>query len=147
MGHVDFKGELAAGKVFCDALFIGNIDDVGMIRIYARENASQRGNGSTAVAGTVASAIRFKAREAFLGLSPKIGRKSDVGEPEITEFLDGIPGVNEGTVKAQLANLKASGNYARIINEVQAQVGEECLPRRDMAGRRLSWFLVGPLND
>jgi hypothetical protein len=48
------------------------------------------------------------AREAFLGLSPKIGRKSEVGEPEITAFLQDIPGVNEGTIKAQLANLKAS---------------------------------------
>jgi hypothetical protein len=28
-----------------------------MIRIYARENALQRGNSSTAVAGTVASAL------------------------------------------------------------------------------------------
>jgi hypothetical protein len=38
-----------------------------MIRVYARENATQRGNSSTAVAGTVASAVRFLAKGIMTG--------------------------------------------------------------------------------
>jgi hypothetical protein len=40
-------------------VFVGDLDDVAMIRVYARENATQRGNSSSAVAGSVASAVRF----------------------------------------------------------------------------------------
>jgi len=129
-GHHRVKAAIAAGIKSAD-LFIGDIDDAGMIRIYARENASQRGNGSTAVAGTVASAIRFLAKEQFLTAgkfsSSRARARSDqdLGAPSILAFLDGIPGVNEGTVKAQLANLKASGDYARIIGEVQSEVDAE----------------------
>ena len=128
-GHHRVKAAIAAGIKSAD-LFIGDIDDAGMIRIYARENASQRGNGSTAVAGTVASAIRFKAREILSGkFSGKSGGRpvvaENIGVDVLVAFLDGIPGVNEGTVKAQLANLKASGDYARIIGEVQAEVDAE----------------------
>ncbi len=112
-GHHRVKAAIAAGLKTAD-LFVGDIDDEGMIRIYARENASQRGNGSTAVAGTVASAIRFLARKAFL-FAPEFGGKSErgnktqgIGEPEITAFLQDIPGVYKSTVTAQLGNLKAS---------------------------------------
>jgi hypothetical protein len=38
----------------------------------------------------------------------------------ILSFLDGIPGVNENSVRQQLAILKSSGDYARIIDEVVA---------------------------
>ena len=97
-GHHRVKAAIAAGIKSAD-LFIGDIDDAGMIRIYARENASQRGNGSTAVAGTVASAIRFLAKEQFLTAgkfsSSRARARSDqdLGAPSILAFLDGIPGV------------------------------------------------------
>jgi hypothetical protein len=38
---------------------IGKIEDAEMIKMYATENATQRGNSGTAIAGTVASALRF----------------------------------------------------------------------------------------
>jgi hypothetical protein len=34
--------------------------------------------------------------------------------------LANVPGMDGNTVKQQIANLKASGNYARIIAEVEA---------------------------
>jgi hypothetical protein len=41
-----------------------------------------------------------------------------IGEPLITEFLADVPDVNESTVKQHLAILKASGDYALIIETV-----------------------------
>jgi hypothetical protein len=48
-----------------------------------------------------------------------------IGEPLITDFLKGVPGINESTVKHQLANLKASGEYAHIIKAVQEEIERE----------------------
>jgi ParB/RepB/Spo0J family partition protein len=126
-GHHRIKAAIQAGIKTAD-LFIGEIDDPGMIRIYAKENSTQRGNGSTAVAGTVASAIRFLSKAMFLG-SGDFARteksRQDLGRDSILEFLEGIPGINESTIKAQLANLKESGDYARIIREVEKEIEEE----------------------
>lgn len=129
-GHHRVNAAIEAGIKSAD-LFVGDIDDAAMIRIYARENASQRGNGSTAVAGTVASAVRYLSKSVVMGNfshNPNGGPRIDAGEfgwKVILDFLDAVPGVNEGSVKAQLANLKASGDYARIIREVQAEVDAE----------------------
>jgi hypothetical protein len=40
-----------------------------------------------------------------------------IGEPLITDFLKKTPGINENSVRQQLALLKSSGDYARIISE------------------------------
>ena len=48
-------------------VFIGEFDDPSVIRVYARENATQRGNTGTAQAGTIASAIRFLAKQLLTG--------------------------------------------------------------------------------
>jgi hypothetical protein len=59
-------------------VFVGDLDDAAMIRVYARENATQRGNSGTALAGSIASAARFLAKavltghvSTFLQTSPK----------------------------------------------------------------------------
>jgi hypothetical protein len=110
------------------------IDDAGMIRVYARENATQRGNSSTAIAGTVASAVRFLSKAILTGsrdftrtpeLVGNLASEKGLGEPVITNFLDGVPGINRNTVKEQLANLKSSGNYGRIIGEVKDEIEQE----------------------
>jgi len=44
--------------------------------------------------------------------------ESGIGREIVLRFLAGIPGINAGNVEQQLANLKASGDYARIIREV-----------------------------
>jgi hypothetical protein len=41
------------------------------------------------------------------------------------EFLRNIPGINDYSLQHQLANLKASGDYARIIAEVQHEIATE----------------------
>jgi hypothetical protein len=44
------------------------------------------------------------------------------GQRAIINFLSGVPGVNRHIVNLQLANLKALGDYARIIGEVSAAI-------------------------
>jgi hypothetical protein len=39
-----------------------------------------------------------------------IASDKGIGAPIVQRFLDGIPGINESSVTAQLANLKASGD-------------------------------------
>ena len=64
-GHHRIEAAKKAGIKSAE-IYIGEFDDAAMVRIYGRENATQRGNHSTAVAGTVASAIRFLAKAQFL---------------------------------------------------------------------------------
>ena len=40
----------------------------------------------------------------------------------ITDFLQTVRGLNDSAVTQQLANLKASHDYARIINEVREEI-------------------------
>ena len=115
---------------------LGKMSDADAIRIYATENATQRGENGSAIAGSVASVIKFIARAILTGnvstyvetiSNGKLGQmrrrlESDgIGEPIILEFLHNIPGITTRTVRDQIANLKASGIYDRLIGEVQAE--------------------------
>ncbi|MCP3471441.1 ParB/RepB/Spo0J family partition protein [Bradyrhizobium sp. CCGUVB1N3] len=137
-GHHRVAEALKAGIKSAD-LFVGDIDMVGMIRIYARENATQRGQSGTAQVGTVAAALRYLAKQIMTGgvsrdfarnhdldkLQGNIASAKGIGEPIITEFLQNVPDINEHTVRQQLAVLKSSGDYARIIDEVATEVEDE----------------------
>lgn len=142
-GHHRVRAALMAGVTHADIFVSTTMDDAGMIRVYARENATQRGDLNNALAGAVACALRYVAKAVMTGMtmavSPNFGMNADslaktrgnlshdkgIGEPIITAFLKGIPGFNKSAVTAQLANLKAAGIYADIINEVSAEVEEE----------------------
>lgn len=141
-GHHRIRAAIAAGirEVNGEVKVVPEISDAEMIRMYANENATQRGNTGTAIAGSVASATAFllhglfsghlggfpprskKALETLLG---QAGAERGIGWDLILDFLQEIPGVNVNTVKQQLANLKASGVYDEIIETVKAAVEEE----------------------
>lgn len=136
-GHHRIQAALEAGYNVAD-LFVGDLDDLAMIRVYARENATQRGNSGTALAGSIASAIRFLAKAAITGTMSKFfdipgeeevrgNLMSDhgLGERVILRFLSEVPGISQNAVRQQIANLKASGDYARILGEVQADLERE----------------------
>lgn len=140
-GHHRVRAAIAAGIRTAD-IFVGNgqMDDAAMVRVYARENATQRGNTGTAQAGSVASAVRFIAKGLLTGnvvgipttsekaieiLTGQIASDKGIGWSIVVSFLDGIPGINKSTADQALANLKASGDYARIIKEVQEQIERE----------------------
>jgi hypothetical protein len=65
-GHHRIRAAIKAGTEYAD-LFAGEFDDSSMIRVYARENATQRGNSGTAFAGSVAAAIKFIAKAILTG--------------------------------------------------------------------------------
>ena len=138
-GHHRVRAAIAVG-IREDDIKVSEISDAEMILMYAKENATQRGNSGTAVAGTVASAIRFLLKGAFTGnlggfpprskrslevVNGQIGTERGLGWDIILEFLGDVPGVNQNTVKQQLANLKASGDYDEIVETVKAEIEEE----------------------
>jgi ParB-like nuclease domain len=102
-------------------IHIGDFDNTAMLRIYAVENATQRGAAALSVAGSVAGALRQCLRESF---TPKIrsekrgGHNRDgIGQPAILGKLQGVPGIDHNVVDRQLAGLKQSGHYDRIVRE------------------------------
>lgn len=128
------KAAIKAGLDRADIFIADDMDDAALIRVYARENATQRGNTGTAQAGTIAAAIRFLAKVVMNGTSVEFNRRSletargqiatdkGIGRELIVEFLKDVPGVNENSVRQQLAMLKESGDYARIIDQVREEI-------------------------
>jgi hypothetical protein len=122
------------------------MDDAVMIRVYARENATQRGQSSTALTGTVAAAMKYVAKAILTGtagsdkfittlkafdlptLRGHLLTDDGIGRKILVAFLGEIPGINEPSVQHQLANLKASGDYARLIAEVQHEIAAAQAP-------------------
>jgi hypothetical protein len=110
-------------------------DDAWMVYVYAGEKATQRGSNGIGEAGNVAATVRYLAMVALSNrceefftpqsaaqLCKDIISERGIGRRVVAEFLGNIPGVNEGTIQQHLANLKASGDYARIIGEVSTEV-------------------------
>lgn len=86
----------------------------------------------------MAAAVRFLFKWQAIG-SGEFTRtnqaRQDIGAPSILEFLEGVPGVNNNTVREQLANLKKSGNYARILEEAQTEVDAQLRADQVCIGR------------
>jgi hypothetical protein len=140
-GHHRVKAAIQAG-IKRAAVFVGNFDDEAAVRVYARENATQRGNHSAAVAGSVLAAVHFLARDLATGgrhiggfspmsdkaIESSVGNlqsEKGIGRRLVAKFLEGVPGVNESIVGTQLANLKASGDYGRVIEQVHQELKAE----------------------
>jgi len=149
-GHHRVASALMEGITSADVFVGRDIDDATMVRIYARENATQRGNHSAAIAGSVASAIRVAARKAMSGVSREFTGNGNgkirgnlmsakgIGQDVILALLKDTPGINENIIRQQLASLKRSGDYARIIAEVAAEIEceyEEALRQQEEAER------------
>jgi hypothetical protein len=139
-GHHRVAAALAAGITEADLFVAEAMDDAALIRVYARENATQRGVSSTALAGTVAAAMKYMAKCILTGagLAPEFGRNFDLptlrrrllgedgmGREILLAFLHDIPGIHKSSLDHQLVNLKASGDYARLIAEVQQEIAAE----------------------
>jgi ParB/RepB/Spo0J family partition protein len=65
-GHHRVRAALAAGITTAEVC-VSEMDDAAMIRVYARENATQRGGAGTALAGAVASALKFLIKAVLMG--------------------------------------------------------------------------------
>lgn len=127
-GHHRVKAAIDAGIKEAE-IFVGDFDDAQMVRIYANENATQRGiHIAAAQTGSVAGAIRFLAKELmtnFAGTSKVRGfslEKRGIGSNTITKFLHDVPGISHNSITNELANLTSSGEYSRIMQEVQQEI-------------------------
>lgn len=135
-GHHRVAAAIAAGIEEAD-LFVGDFDDDDMVIVYARENATQRSDTGVSQVGSVASALRRVAGKSLRGVLSELGQHSQdiiggniasdkgIGWKTVLAFLDKVPGVCKKTVDQSLANLKSSGHYARIMEEVQAEIERE----------------------
>jgi predicted transcriptional regulator len=131
------KAALEAGITEAD-IFVGEeMDDAAMVRVYVRENATQRGMSSAALTGAVAAAIKYVVKCILTGtggavdfnstfhlptLRERLLSDDGVGRDVIAAFLHDIPGISKESVRQQLANLKTSGDYARLMAEVEADI-------------------------
>ena len=146
-GHHRVKAAIEAGITKADLFVSRDMTDDEMVRVYARENATQRGNSGAARTGSVASALGMVARKVLGGVSVGSNRHSQdiingqaagskgIGREAITEYLSGIPGINDNTVRQDLANLKSSGRYAGIMEDVEAEIAEEAEEAKKAADR------------
>lgn len=125
-GHHRVRAAIKAGIDYAD-LFVGkDIDDAAMIRIYARENATQRSAAGTSLAGSVAAAFRQVLKESALDVQRDRGDGFGAGEfsnDAIEKFLPNGFGIN--IINDQIATLKASGDYARMAREVAKEIRRE----------------------
>ena len=128
-GHHRVRAAILAGITFHDVTVNMNMDDDAMVRILARENATQRGNQGTARMGSVAAALK---RIIVCEYHDCVGKptqrpdnnifKQGVGWRAIEAKLHGIPGISETSIQEDLAALKASGLYSDIISGAQIEI-------------------------
>src|SRR5262249_25543579 len=139
-GHHRVAAALEAGITTADLFVADAMDDASMVRVYARENATQRGMSSTALTGSVAAAMKYIAKAILTGrglasdfrdkfdLQP-LGRRrigeDGLGQDVLLAFLHDIPGIHRNVLDQQLATLKASGAYARLIAEVEQDIAAD----------------------
>lgn len=130
-GHTRVRAAMKAGIKTADLFVDPDMDDDRMIRIYTRENATQRGNTTTAMAGAVVSAVGFltkgilantisqyvreRSKKAIDVIKGNLLSGDGIGEELIAEFLEGIPRISRAQIREQLANLKRSGDYQQAV--------------------------------
>jgi hypothetical protein len=107
------------------------------VLIYAAENATQRGESSTAGVGTVAAATWLLARAIMRGqlsqiwdnlpsgsletLQGNIASAKGLGVPVIAKFLEDVPGIKRPSIDDYFATIKACGEYARRAQEADSK--------------------------
>lgn len=132
-GHHRIEAAIREGVEEGEVHVLPEIDNRRMTRLYAEENATQRGAAhSTARAGSVAAALREVAYETFKGVQNQTplptgdqALAQGIGWRQVYEYLEGVPGIKEATVKGDLSSLKKCGEYARIIGGVRDQIAAE----------------------
>ena len=144
-GHHRIRAGIRAGIKYVDVR-VGNYSDDQMIKMYTAENLNRRSDlGATHTAGSVASALKLLYKWNLTDSSyGKLLRKKirnankDIGVDILDRYFNreydqasetfkkkDRPLLPRGTIRDQLANLKASGDYARIVEEVAEEIEAE----------------------
>jgi hypothetical protein len=126
-GHHRVEAARKAGITHADLVVEKNMDDARMCRIYARENATQRGGNGLPRIGCVAAAIRTLFTDKCKSMCSEntthgVTVIDEPGLRTIAEFLDGVPGISEDSIRQDLKVLHSSGDYARIVAEVRSDI-------------------------
>lgn len=102
---------------------------------------------------STAAALRMAAYDVLTGnlcgipqrssdtLRGQIATDRGIGQDLVLRYLEGVPGVIINTINEDLASLKTSGNYARIIARVRDQITAEKERLEAEAGQR--WHRAG----
>jgi hypothetical protein len=56
-----------------------------------------------------------------------------IGRRVILDYLNDVPGITLSSIQQDLASLKQSGQYAKIVERVHREIEEERLPGQDRA--------------
>lgn len=147
-GHHRVRAAIRKGIEKAD-IFVGDFDDDQMVAIYATENATQRGNEGAASLGSIAAAIKrtaqvlsqkhcfdpssvfmkevFKNRAGFGHARAHFLSETGIGRDNLDRFFKWkrVPDITRGVIERQLVTLKASGDYTRIITNVQRDAVKE----------------------
>jgi hypothetical protein len=130
-GHHRVEAPIAEGITQADLVVHDDRDDAWMLDVYARENATQRGNNAVGEAGSVAGAIRWLTKAIITGgcnefvtssnlpeLRGNLTSQRGLGRRVVTDLLALVPGIDRNMITQHLANLETSGDYARIVGGV-----------------------------
>lgn len=138
-GHHRIEAAKIAGVKKAE-IFVGEFDMDKIVEIYARENATQRGNIGTSQTGSVAGALR---RVAYKNLTAKQVSQTGTPEPEDQANSQGIGSrqirgilgktLAKHRVEDELKNLQNGGHYTRIIQEVSDLVEREAEAKQEKA--------------
>lgn len=159
-GHHRVEAAIQAGHKRAHLFVKPNADPEFLLRVYARENATQRGAiHGTSLTGAIASALKVIAKalldesEEGPDLIAKILAISRTDGEQVTKWrkalegegglgrsaflackaLKDVPGIHKESVDDQLENLKSSGNYKRIVAEARRELAEELKARAKAA--------------
>lgn len=141
VGRHRVAAAIAEGIEYLD-LEVSELSDAEAILKSAHENSSQRGLGSTAGLGTIASALWLIAgavmrgdvsaisdtsinTRAFETLQGQIATEKGLGAPVLEQFLEDVPGINKQHIIDFFATVKACGEYASIIADIKKEIDAE----------------------
>jgi hypothetical protein len=129
------SGAAIAEGIESAEIFVGDFDDHGMVRVYTRENATQRGNSATAIAGSIASAIRLLAKAILVG-DERIARNLAIQIPEARGNLASGKGIGHDLIERLLAEAPQLTTY--VIQQQLVSLGMPDFPDN----RVIAWVVV-----
>ena len=141
VGRHRVAAAIAEGIEYLD-LEVSELSDAEAILKSAHENSSQRGLGSTAGLGTIASALWLIAgavmrgdlspigdmsinARAFESLQGNVVSEKGLGAPILEQFLKDVPGITSKHIEDFFATVKKCGEYAGIIADIKKDIDAE----------------------
>src|SRR5215207_8445080 len=144
-GHHRVQAAIKAGYASANIFLAEHMDDDDMIRVYARENATQRGGIGTAMAGAVVAALRRLAKVLLAGTNDEVrailGRGSVEKNGALEPFVPALCDYEISQIKA-----KARGKEGIGWHTVAKYLSDTGVSIRDIKDQLASTKLSGHYN-